>query len=242
MATGSIAERRKKVMDYLLTVMNLLDPTGQNAKIYEAQFEDMTDQEFDKYIRKFLNDEKQNFYLEIIEYERDLTMENIEKAAEFMKVPLMERVAYPYLTGDENNVIVSPYPVPVGYIHEKRLQQTLMKKSAGSTKIQKRSPLTGQVVNEDKNARNSDLESYSLAAMKANAALQEFMGPRADNELAKSEMYNDISRNGYVSLSDLNLYDPYRKTALNTFNTYYLMMGFSSNLCVPIDKIPGPRK
>ena len=127
------------------------------------------------------------------------------------------------------------------YIHEKRLQQTLMKKSAGSTKIQKRSPLTGQVVNEDKNARNSDLESYSLAAMKADAALREFMGPRADNEQAKSEMYNDISRNGYVSLSDLNLYDPYKKTALNTFNTYYLMMGITTNLVSRLDKIPGPR-
>ena len=104
MATGTISERRKKVMDYLLKVMNILDPSGQNAKNYEALFEDMSDQEFDKYMRKFFNDDSQNFYLEIVEYERDLTMENIEKAADFMKVPLLERVAYPYLTGDPNNV------------------------------------------------------------------------------------------------------------------------------------------
>lgn len=242
MATGSISERRKKFMDYLLKVMNILDPSGQNAKNYQDKFEDMSDQEFDRYIRKFFNDDKQNFYLEIVEYERDLTIDQIEKAADFMKVPLMERVAYPYLTDEGESVIVSPYPVPVGYIHEKRLQQTLMKKSAGSTKIQNRSPLTGQVTNEDKNARNSDLESYSLAAMKANAALQEFMGPRADNMKAKNEMYADISKNGFVSLNDLNLVDPYNKTALNTFNTYYLMMGINTNLVTKIDQIPGPRK
>jgi len=240
MASGSIADRRKKFMDRLTRVMDLLDPSGQNSRNYQELFEPMSDQEFDTYVRKFFKDERANFYLEVIEYERPLTIENIQKCAEFMGVPLLERVAFPYLNGDKENVIVTPYPVPVGYIHEKRMQQTLMKKSAGSTKIQKRSPLTGQVTAEDKNARNSDLESYSLAAVGANAALTEFMDPRADNEKAKQEMYNDIAKNGYVSLADLDLYDPHNKVALNTFNTYYLMMGITSNLVTSLDSIPGP--
>ena len=240
--SGSIPNKRSRFMAYLSKVMDLLDPSGQNAKNYQEKFEPMSDNEFDKYVKKFFKDEKANFYLEIVEYERDLTIEQIQKCADFMKVPLLERVALPYLNGDDDNVIVTPYPVPVGYIHEKRMQQTLMKKSAGSTKIQKRSPLTGQVTSEDKNARNSDLESYSLAAVGANAALTEFMDPRADNERARQEMYNDIAKNGYVSLQDLNLYDPYDKVALQTFNTYYLMMGISTNLVCNLDSIPGPRK
>lgn len=236
-----IKDRRKKLMNHLITVMNMLDPTGQNAKNYEEKFEKMSDQQFDKYIRQFFKDPKQNFYLEIVEYERDLTIENIEKCAKYMKVPLLERVALPYLTNDPKNVIVTPYPVPVGYIHEKRMQQTLMKKSAGSTNIEKRSSLTGQVTGEDKNARNSDLETYSLVAMKAMNALREFMGPRADNKKAKLEMYNDISKNGYVSLGDLDLKDPYNKVALNTFNAYYILQGIQTNLIGDINKIPGPR-
>ena len=238
---ATISEKRKKVMDHLTKVMNLLDPTGQNAKNYQEKFEKMSDQQFDKYFRAFLKDPKRNFYLEIVEYERDLTIENIEKCAEYMHVPLLERIALPYLTNDPDNVITTPYPVPVGYIHEKRMQQTLMKKSAGSTEIKKRSALTGQVTGEDKNARNSDLETYSLAAIKAMNALQEFMGPRADNQKAKMEMYNDISKNGYVSLLDLDLRDPYNKTALNTFSTYYIMQGIQTNLIGDINKIPGPR-
>lgn len=238
---ANISEKRKKVMDHLTQVMNLLDPTGQNAKNYQEKFEKMSDQQFDKYFREFLKDPKRNFYLEIVEYERDLTIENIEKCAEYMHVPLLERIALPYLTNDPDNVITTPYPVPVGYIHEKRMQQTLMKKSAGSTEIKKRSALTGQVTGEDKNARNSDLETYSLAAIKAMNALQEFMGPRADNQKAKMEMYNDISKNGYVSLLDLDLRDPYNKTALNTFSTYYIMQGIQTNLIGDINKIPGPR-
>ena len=239
MASGSITERRKKFMDYLTKVMDLLDPSGQNSKNYQELYDSMSDQEFDTYIKKFFKDERANFYLEVIEYERPLTIENIKKCADFMKVPLLERVAFPYLNGDSETTMVTPYPVPVGYIHEKRLQQTLMKKSAGSTKIQKRSPLTGQVTADDKNARNSDLESYSLAAVGADAALTEFMDPRADNEKAKQEMYNDIAKNGYVSLQDLDLYDPKNKVALNTFNTYYLMMGVVSNLVSDMG-IPGP--
>ena len=239
---ASISEKRIKFMDHLLKAMNLLDPTGQNAKNYQEKFEKMTDQQFDKYIRNFFNDPKQNFYLEIVEYERDLTIENIEECAKYMRVPLLERIALPYLTNDPDNVITTPYPVPVGYIHEKRMQQTLMKKSSGSTDIRKRSSLTGQVTGEDKNARNSDLETYSLAAIKAMNALQEFMGPRADNEKAKLEMYNDIAKNGYVSLLDLDLKDPYNKVALNTFSTYYIMQGIQTNLIGDINMIPGPRK
>lgn len=237
---ASIAERRKKFMDYLTKVMNLLDPSGQNAKNYHDQFDDMTDQEFDTYMKKFFKDDRQNFYLEMIEYERTLTIENVQKCADFMKVPLLERVALPYLNGSTDDVIVTPYAVPVGYIHEKRLQQTLMKKSAGSTEISKRSQLTGQVTGHDKNARNSDLESYCLAAMGSDAALTEFMDPRADNEKARQQMYADIAKNGYVSLKDLDLYDPREKTALNTFNTYYLMMGISTNLVTNTQSIPSP--
>lgn len=237
----TISEKKKQIVDYIVKVMNLLDPTGENGRIYQEKFDTMSDKQFDSYMKEFLNDEKANFYLEIVEYERDLTIENIQKCADFMKVPLLEYVALPYLTEDPDNVIVTPYPVPVGYIHEKRMPQTLLKKSAGSTKIEKRSSITGQVTSEDKNARNSDLETYSLAAIDAFDALTEFMGPRADNIEAKNTMYNDIAKNGFVSLKDLNLEDPYNKIALNTLDAYFNMMGISTNLVDDLGHIPGPR-
>ena len=201
----------------------------------------MSDQQFDQYFRKFLNNDKQNFYLEIVEYERDLKIEDIEKCAEIMTVPLFERIAMPYLTMDKNNVVVSTTPVPVGFIHEKRMPQTLMKKSAASIKTDKRNPLSGQVVGDDKNARNSDSEVYSLATLGANAALKEFLGPRADDMRAKNEMYAEIAKNGYVAMEDLTD-DVYNKVALNTFDMYFLMQGLRTNMIERLDKIPGPRE
>jgi len=220
--------------------MDILDPTGDNSKMYEEKFNKMNDKEFDSWANNFFNNPKANLYFEIVEFERELSLENEEKCAEYMKVPLFERVAIPHLTGDPNNVIVTPEPVPVGYIHEKRMQQTLLKKNSGSIDIHKRNPKTGQVINEDKNARNSDVETYSLIALGANQALREFMGPRADDMKAKNQMYNNISRDGYVELDDLEN-NPENKVALNTLDVYFLMQGISTNLVYPLDVLPSSK-
>lgn len=237
----SIKEKRKVVMEYLDKFFNTLDPSGANAKLYHEKFDKMSDQQFDQYFRKFLENDKANLYLEIVEYERDLKIEDVEKCAELTGVPLFERIAMPYLTGDPNNVIVSKEACPVGYIHEKRMPQTLMKKSAASIKTDKRNPLSGQVVGDDKNARNSDSEVYSLATLGANKALSEFLGPRADDMRAKNEMYAEIAKNGYVSMEDLTD-DVYNKVALNTFDMYFLMQGLRTNMIDRLDNIPGPRE
>ena len=237
----AIKDRRKIFMDYLDAIMNKLDPSGANSKLYHEKFDKMSDNQFDSYIKRFFEDDKQNFYLEIVEYERDLTMEEINACAEMMGVPLYERIAMPYLTGDKENVLVSKSEVPVGYIHEKRMPQTLMKKSAASIKIDKRNPKTGQVVGEDKNARNSDSEVYSLATLGAMNALREFMGSRSDDMKAKNEMYAAIAKNGYVSLEELSD-SPENKIALNTFDVYFLMQGLRTNMVDRLDNIPGPKE
>ena len=237
----AIKDRRKVFMDYLDAIMNKLDPSGANSKLYHEKFDKMSDNQFDSYIRRFFEDEKQNFYLEIVEYERDLTMENINACADMMGVPLYERIALPYLTGDKENVLVSRTAVPTGYIHEKRMPQTLMKKSAASIKIDKRNPKTGQVVGEDKNARNSDSEVYSLATLGAMQFLRESLGPRSDDMKSKNEMYAAIAKNGYVSLEELTD-SPENKTALNTFDVYFLMQGLRTNMIDRLDNIPGPKE
>lgn len=237
----NISEKRKAIMKYLDGFFNTLDPSGANSKLYHEKFDKMSDSQFDAYMKKFLNDDKQNLYLEIIEYERDLKIEDVEECAKKIGVPLFEYVAMPYLTGDKDNVVVTKAPVAVGYIHEKRMPQTLMKKSHASIKIDKRNPKTGQVVGDDKNARNSDSEVYSLATLGATKFLKESLGPRADDMKAKNEMYAEIAKNGYVSLDDLSD-DPSSKVALNTFDMYFLMQGLRTNMIERLDKIPGPKE
>jgi hypothetical protein len=236
----SISERRKLFMKHLCTILDYLDPSGENSKIYHDKLDKLSDAQFDKWATDFLNDPKDNIYLEIIEYERMVSMENIKKCAEYMKVPLFERVASPYLSDDDKYEIVTPEPVPVGYIHIKRMPQTLLKKSAGTISIEKRNAKTGQVTGADRNALNSDAETYSLAANGADYALKELMGPRADDMKAKAQLYRDISENGYVSLADIDN-DKYSKTALNSMEVYFLMQGITTNLVTPLTELPSPK-
>lgn len=236
----TIKQKRKQFMDTLTGIMDRLDPSGENSKKYQTTLNQLSDDEFDSWVRKWFNDPKANLYLEIEEFERDLTLDAIKDAAKFIGIPLYERVAIPYHTGDPDNVVVTPQPVPVGYCHIKRLQQTLMKKNSGSIHTEKRNPKTGQVINEDKNARNSDAETYSLVAIGAMKALEEMMGPRADNMKAKNQMNNAISRNGYVSLDELDN-SPENKVAINTMDVYFTMQGFRTNLVGPMVLIPGPK-
>lgn len=235
-----IKEKRLKIESLIYKVMKALDPSGNNEEKYKKMFEKMSDKDFETYMNSFLNDDRQNFYLEIVEYVNDLKYENIEKAANILKVPLYERVYLPHVNGDLNNIVVTPEPVPVGYIHEKRMMQTLEKKNSGSTHVSKRNPITGTVTGDDKNARNSDVETYSMLAINANAALAEFMGPRADDDVARHEMGLLIDRDGYVKKEDLPS-DPANKTSLLTLDIYFLMQGLQTNLVRGNGLLPYPR-
>ncbi len=237
---ATIAEKRKRFMNILTGTFKRLDPSGDNAKRYEEFFSKMSDDQFDKYVKEFFKDDSRQFYLEIIEYQRDIKYQYIEEAAKFLKVPLYETVYLPHVNHDLTNVTVTPEKVPVGYIHEKRMMQTLEKKNSGSTSNAQRNPLTGQVTGDDKNGRNSDVETYSLLATGAEHALREFLGPRADDEVARTELASAISKNGYVSEKDLSN-DKKNKTSLNTLNVYFLMQGFKTNLIGSGNLLPKPK-
>lgn len=227
-------------MDLLITVMQKLDPSGTNAKKYKDLFDGMTDKEFDTYMNDFLNDDNQNLYLEIEEFDRELKFDDIEEAAKYLGVPLYERVASPHLSRDDDDVIITPYPVPVGYVHTKRLQQFILKKNSGSIYINKKNAKTGQVIAEDKNGRNSDAETYALLNLGAEHALAEFMGPKADDGVMQSQMLNAIQQNGFVTENDMTSL-PENKVALTTMDVYFTMQGLRTNILTPINQLPRPK-
>lgn len=228
----SLASKRKEIENRLFTVMSILDPSGVNERFYREEYKGMSDREFEALYMEFDRDPKLNYYLEIVEFERDLKIEYIEKCAEYLNIPLMEYVALPYINNSKDNAVITPYPVPVGYINMKRMQQTLLKKTHGSINIDKRNPKTGQVIGDDKGARNSDCDTYSLLAHGAMYALKEFMGFRSDDMESKREAYNYINQNGYVSLEDLSN-DPMNRVSLRTLHTHFLMQGIMTNIMKP---------
>lgn len=223
------SEKRKKMEKTIYETFNALDNTGRNAKRYKQIFSNMSDKQFDSFFKELFADDTAYLPLTIIDYEINLKLKNINDAAKVLNIPLFEKVASPHYTMDKDNVIVSKEPVPVGYCHVKRTQQTVAKKNGLSTSTDQRSALTGQVTGKDKNGRESDLENSMLVSLGMTNVLKELNGPRADDLVMKQQMYTAINNKGYVTLDDMES-DPANKTTLNTVNTYLLGMGLNSDL------------
>lgn len=229
--------RRKEMCSIIYRFFNALDPTKENTKKYKSLFEPMTDQKFKAFFTEFFNNPKHYLILDMVDYERDLQVEYIEAAAKVIDVPLFEYVTIPHLTMDKEHPIITKHKVPVGYLHLKRPQQTVMKKNGLSVEADQRSAFTGQVTGGDKNGRESDLENCMLTSLGMKYTLKELNGPRADDLVMKKEMLDQINRNGYTELSGLT--DKIEnKTTLNTINTYFLGMGLHTDLITKGLKLP----
>lgn len=222
-------EKRAKMEKTIYDTFSALDPTKRNTERYKQMFSAMTDAQFDKFFKDFFKDPNLYLILNVCDYEIDLKIEDIEKAAKVLGIPLFEKVAFPHYTMNKDKVVVTKEKVPVGYCHVKRTQQTLAKKNGLSTTVDSRSSLTGQVTGGDKNGRESDLENSMLISLGMTDVLKELNGPRADDPVMKQQMYTAINNKGYVSLDDMDS-DPANKTTLNTVDVYLLGMLLNSDL------------
>lgn len=221
--------KRQKMEKLVYDTFSALDKSGRNTERYKKLFSGMTNAQFDAFFKDLFANENEYLILNLCDYEIDLRIEDIERAAKVLNVPLFERIAFPHYTLDKDNVIVTKEAVPVGYCHIKRTQQTVAKKNGISTSANIRSSLTGQVTAGDKNGRQSDLENATLIGMGAVDILKELNGPRSDDPIMKQQMLTAINRKGFVSLEDMES-DPANKTTLNTVNVYFLGMNLNTDL------------
>ena len=68
-----------------------------------------------------------------------------------------------------------------------------------------------------------------LTAIGANFILQELNGPRADDQIMKTEMLSAINNKGFVNLTELTQ-DPAHKATLNPADVFLLGMSLKSDL------------
>lgn len=222
------SEKRVKVTKLIVDSLNLVDRTKLNSNKYEKFLNNMNDVEFKKYMDDFTNDPEKNFYLELLPNKNEPSIYDIEKLLTKLKIPKEEYVYYKD-NGFKDDPIRSREKCSVGYVNVRRLQQILSKKNTYSLDIDNRNTKTGQVSGDAKIARISDAELYGLTVFQADAAIKEFYSARADNMVAKNDMYSKISKYGYVYLDELNT-DITKNQTLNTINTYLLGAGIKSDL------------
>ena len=221
--------KRTEMENLIYGFFDLFDPSGRNTEYYRSKFNSMNDGEFDQYFKLLFEQDDPYLTATMVDYENPVKIENIEKAAEFLNVPLFERVVLPYASEDPNSPIITKHECLVGYLNIKRLQQINFKKLGLSTDISERNMITGQVSGHDKNSRNSDQETISLLTVGANVSLKELMSMRADDMIMKAEMNQKIARDGYVAMSELT--DKLsNKTTLNSAAVFFMGAGLMTDL------------
>lgn len=227
-------KNRKKMENLVYEVMNELDPSGTNTTRYKKLFGSMSDSKFESFMRSMFEDDNIDFTLEIKDFERELSMKQIENAAKVIKVPLEEYVILPHITRSQERPMVTKEKCMVGWIIDKRMEQMNTKKNSTSTHIDERSATTGQVVGHDKNGRSSDQENIAMTVIGAKEILKEINGFRADGLQRKNYAYAQIAKTGSVSLEDVEEQAGIEdRLALETVDTYYMTMGLSTDLITP---------
>lgn len=206
-----------------------MDPSGKNTERMRQLFMGMDDKAFYKYMDTFFDDPDRMFEVAYEPYNNPVNVPFIERIAKAHNIPLYEIVYKPYLTGDTENPPASVHPILVMDLPIKRLKQMVMSKSHTSISNTKRDARTGQVTGDDKTARVTDVEAFSLIVQELYACAQEYYGPMSDDSAATFEMTRLIQRDGEVSLADLPN-DPVNKTTMNTINYYILGSGLTTNM------------
>lgn len=223
-------EKRRKIEQLIDKVFSTLDTTGLNAKKYKDLFAKMNDAQFTTWVKNLVNNDNEFLFLEVLPFKAEPTVNDIEKTAKLLNVPLEEYV-YIQNDGDTADPVRTRYKVPVMYLYIKKMQQILSKKNSFSMGIDKRNSKFNQVTDKDKAAKLTEPEVYSLMAIGAEDTIRELFGPRADND-NKDEFYRRLSLDGYVSLNELKN-NPSGKSTLNVLNVYLLGMGIKSDIVAP---------
>lgn len=216
-------QQRLKAERLVYQVMDQLDPSGRNSDFWKAEFAKMNDDQFKKYISGNFP-----FYFQTGAF-KEPSMDQISKALDILKVPLLESVYMPFKYKDANGRPMKTKPCMVVYIHMKRMKQLLTKKNGMSIDTKTRDMRTGLLTGVDKNGKESDHEFESLAISGLYDTMKEMSRSRADAMEDKSVMNNTIKTTGYVSIKDLpeDINDSLSK---NLLSTYFIGAQLMSNL------------
>lgn len=215
---------RKKIEEKIEHVMNILDSTGTNADYYKLLFAKMSDAQFITFFRRIL---PIRFHTRpfIIEPK----MNEITKALDYIKVPLLEKVALPYLYTNIDGEPVWTHEAMVIYIHIKKMKQFITKKNSTPTGNSNRDMKSGLLIAADKGAQTSDREMESLMVMGLDHTMKELSTWRADYMNAKSVADQTIMATGMLSEKDIPISDT-DSIAKNAFNAYMVASLLNTNV------------
>ena len=227
---------RKKYEEQVFELFDDLDISGYNTQVYRDAFAKMNDKEFIDMCKNMMTKDDFIFSLDTNQFENEkegrLSLDKIRSIAKKHLIDLVEYVFMPF-RNTKKEPMCTFTRVPIVYCQVRRFfQQMLQHKNSISNNNSKINPLTGQVINDDKTASTTNIQTYALTITNRKNALKEYLGPRADDNVAKQEMLQQIESTGNFRLEDTTMYT-HNRQSVNTAEAFAkaagVVMEFAGN-------------
>lgn len=194
--------KRKACEDYIVKVVEAIDPGGLNTERYKKHFAAMNDDEFHTFMEELKDHKKRKLTIYAPNMKNNLRMNNVVAAADLVGVKLFERIRLwdgvnkrYYLTPEKYLVLKGPW---------RRLKQHLKDKMSVPESDTTIDLLTGQVVKPDKGSSVSSTEAQTYASKGLTKSLTELINVRGGNIGAYAAFKASLEETGVASLGEID--------------------------------------
>lgn len=217
-------QQRKKCEELIISYFDQLDKSKTNSDYYTKLFAEMSDAQFEKFMKK---DYPLRFQMR--QSVTEPSMSDIQDSLKAINVPMLERISMPFIYTDKDGNPVYSKECLIVYDNIKKVQQFVTKKSKWALETGNRDMRTGRLIGNDKGSAMSDREFESLSTLGLEHTTYEFAKPKADAMLSKAAMNAAIAAKGYVSEEDLSN-DADDSLARNMISAYLIGCHLENNL------------
>lgn len=218
---------RKLAEERAIEIVNKLDPSGANAKLYREKFSKMSDDDFEKMITDFEEGTAHPVFVAPVFDQHSTTVETDLETGKQMGIKFFQRVNIPPMNG------LPGYLTPPSYLvtdHCVRRQAQLLEKKIKIPEDNNSVDFsTGQPTGKSKGAKISYPETQVLGAYGLDNCLTEFLKYRGGDEKGFVAMNTMISRTGGVSMKAIAPFAGGVK-ATTTLRTYLNAMHLKTTL------------
>ena len=222
---SKIAQKKKKILDYICKLCDTMEPSGLNSKRYRRIIGQMNDKEFDQFMN-YMKEGKWQLHLVAPNMIVNLQNEDLLKACDLIGLDLFQRVwMYDRATGrkylTDNKYMFVKLPI-------RRQQQFLDEKISVPDNDRTIDGLTGQVTGDSRSCSITNPEIQILAARGLDKTMQELVNIRGGNIHGYSEFRRMLEENGEA---DLDTIDPNSRTRASVVGSKLLQsMMLDTNL------------
>lgn len=196
---------RKKTEDYIIKTVESLVPGGGNKELYEKAFGEMSDSEFEQWMKDLSTGDKELTLQVGHMTDKKMSLERNFKIAKSLGHDFFQRLQMK--PSKDSGPVLTPIKHMVLQVPNRRLAQTISKKMSAPTNMNVVDKLTGQPTNASKGAAVTFPDLQLLMPMSGmESTLREFMQFRGGDESGYNAMMIMLDRYGHADQATLKNY------------------------------------